>query len=341
MKKHEALGKYWEENTQVLRNFIELCPLFTKLAEEVAYVLEKTVNTENIEYSAIIHRTKTLDSFCEKATRKKYEDPLKQTSDIAGVRIVYLYISELPLIEKTIETNFVVVDKIDKVADSEDNVFGYGAVHYIVRLGEKLSGARYDELKNFVCEIQVRTILQDAWALVGHHLSYKQESDVPKPLRRKLNALAGLFETADDQFNQLRAEQLKYREDMIHIFKKPERKKDAKQDLNIDNLSAYLDWKLPEREMESGDTGELLLELVEAGYKTIVQLDEIIEKASAAVCAYEEANPPTEIFSQEPTKYTRTGFVRTALKFIDREYAMKNDAPLYAKMVRNYGHLIK
>jgi ppGpp synthetase/RelA/SpoT-type nucleotidyltranferase len=61
---------------------------------------------------------------------------------------------------------------------------------------------RYDDLKKLVCEIQVRTVLQDAWAIIDHHLSYKQESDVPKILRRKLNSLAGLVETAHDQFDQ-------------------------------------------------------------------------------------------------------------------------------------------
>lgn len=41
MIKHEALGKFLEENTKVIRTFIELRPLFSKLAEEVAKILEK------------------------------------------------------------------------------------------------------------------------------------------------------------------------------------------------------------------------------------------------------------------------------------------------------------
>ena len=41
MIKHEALGKFWGKNTKVNRTFIELRPLFSKLVDELAYILEK------------------------------------------------------------------------------------------------------------------------------------------------------------------------------------------------------------------------------------------------------------------------------------------------------------
>jgi ppGpp synthetase/RelA/SpoT-type nucleotidyltranferase len=56
--------------------------------------------------------------------------------------------------------------KVDKLEEQEVDKFGYGALHYLVNLGRKSSGARYDDLKRLVCEIQVRTVLQDAGRLL-------------------------------------------------------------------------------------------------------------------------------------------------------------------------------
>ncbi|MCR5762945.1 MAG: (p)ppGpp synthetase, partial [Treponema sp.] len=74
-----------------------------------------------------------------------------------------------------------------------------------------------------VCEIQIRTILQDAWAEVEHELIYKSEfNPFDKPLRRKLaaiNANLGLadtiFQEIRDYQNKLQAE-LGYRRDTFY-----------------------------------------------------------------------------------------------------------------------------
>lgn len=202
----DEISKTWEERPDIIRSFIEARPQYEQLCAEVAYILKKRLDDGSIEYSAVTSRAKTLKSFAEKISRKQYESPLSDITDLAGVRVVYLYKADRHLIEKIIETEFDVIEKVDKVEEQEADRFGYGALHYLVHLGRKSSGARYDDLKGLICEIQVRTVLQDAWAIIDHHLVYKQESDVPKVLKRKLNSLSGLFETADDQFDRVRVE---------------------------------------------------------------------------------------------------------------------------------------
>jgi len=105
----------------------------------------------------------------------------------------------------------LVVKEEDKSGLSDPGLFGYNALQHLVKLSNKVSGARYDDLKELVCEIQVQTILQDVWAIVDRHLRYKNESAVPDILKRKLNALEGLFETANDQFDKINIERLRYR----------------------------------------------------------------------------------------------------------------------------------
>ena len=323
MNTGDALNQQWENNPYEIRMFLEMQPHYEKLAEEVAYILKKGVQAANIEYATISYRVKKLESFCEKAIRKNYKKPLEEINDVAGVRLVFLYLTDLPKLEALIEKEFQIVEKIDKLGESDPNQFGYSALHYIVNIGEKASGARYDDLKELICEIQVRTILQDAWAIVAHHLSYKQESDVPKELQRKLNALSGLFETADNQFDHLRDERLGYKEKIIQQISRHE-SEFLKSKINLDNLIEFLNWRLPDREPEEKKyVSELLSELTCLGYTKLVELDKLLSQTYEAVKAYEAKYPPTKSTEEggfENISFVQVGVIRIALELIDDKF---------------------
>ena len=273
--------KTWIENAVIVKQFIDEIPGYNQLCQEAAYILEIAIEAENIEYSSVTHRAKTLKSFLEKITRKQYNNPFKEITDFAGVRLVFLYNSDFERIEKLVYANFNVIEKVDKLNDKGVDKFGYGAIHYIIQLSRKHSGARYDNLKKLKCEIQVRTVLQDAWSIIDHHLIYKNESAVPKQLRRKLNSLAGLFETADDQFNQLKKERQEYILSVSESRDKPEQF--LNEDLNIDSFKQYLEWKFPNLKVEAF-RGQL--DIVFNGikqttnFKKLVDIDKIIDQNS-------------------------------------------------------------
>lgn len=268
----------WLNNPILIKTFIEQRSMFEQLCHEVAYILEIAIEKEDIEYSAITSRAKTLNSFLEKIVRKKYKDPFKEITDFAGTRLVFLYSSDFKRIEDIINNTFTVIEKVDKLNDKGVDKFGYGAIHYIVELTKKHSGARYDSLKNLRCEIQVRTVLQDAWSIIDHHLIYKNESSVPQILKRKLNSLAGLFETADDQFNQIRTERESYIE-IIHESKnRPEEFLDT--DLNLDSFKEYLKWKIPELPIKTFDEQvEICFEIIKSDsqFKKLKDIDKNFE----------------------------------------------------------------
>lgn len=278
----DELGKIWVEKPDIIRVFIENRPQFEQLCDEVSYILKKRMNDSGIEYSAVTSRAKTLKSFAEKLSRKQYDNPLQDVTDLAGVRLVYLYRSDRPAIEKIIESEFEIVEKIDKVEEQETDRFGYGALHYLVHLGRLSSGARYDDLKELICEIQVRTVLQDAWAIIDHHLVYKQESDVPRILRRKLNSLSGLFETADDQFDSVRIARETYKETVKNKFNSKGEFID--QELNLDTLSELLKVRFPGKPLaEINDHVSLALGWAkEYGYDSLAGIDELINRTTKA-----------------------------------------------------------
>jgi len=205
-----------------------------------------------------------------------------------------------------------------------------------VRLGKTSRGARYDELKPLICEIQVRTVLQDAWATIAHHLSYKQESHVPPQLRRKLNALSASFETADDQFERIRADRRAYAEKTKEGLESSE-PHSLEAPINFDNLMEYLEWRFPDRESaEEDDAADLLSELWHCGYRSLSDLKNLVDRCYDAVRAYEEKYPPIE--KGQRAKYSPTGVIRTSLSLADESYSQYD--PFRDKLME-FKHMVK
>jgi len=280
------IERLWKENTEFIKRFIDRLPDYEKLCAEVAYILNRELGKEEVEFSTITYRAKTLNSFLEKMQRKSYADPFAEINDFAGVRVVCLYIDDLKRVEKIIADNFEIVEKIDKLTDRRADRFGYGAIHFVVRLGKNASGARYDDLKNLVCEIQTRTVLQDAWAIIDHHLVYKNESNIPTVLRSRLNLLAGNFRSADEKFSDLRAE----REEYLKRVEDSEidAEKFLENELNLDSFVRYARWKFPDLPAgtEVLDVPFYLKPLADMNLGTLGELDEIVDRGRTAYDLY-------------------------------------------------------
>lgn len=335
----QYLSKVWNENPSYIRRYYDNLKTNEKLCQEVSYILSVEIEKAKIEIAQISSRTKSLESFCEKISRKGYQNPFNDVTDFAGVRVVYLYSASRPYIERIIEREFEIVEKVDKNISDEDR-FGYGALHYIVKIRNSHAGARYDELKNMICEIQVRTILQDAWALVAHHLSYKQESDAPQELRRKLNALSGLFETADDQFETIRNFRRTYQDKLQKTILTGNSLNNI-EEANIDSLEAYLKSRFPERDHHGRNgVAELLDDLKNHELMTLSDIDTMINAVIDAVLAEEAKYPPSNE-DQVEALYSTIGLVRTALVFTSEEYLKNTFGNKRITQIKEFKHLIK
>jgi ppGpp synthetase/RelA/SpoT-type nucleotidyltranferase len=162
-------------------------------------------------------RTKTVDSFREKIERpgKRYDAPLVDMTDLIGIRIIVYYLEDVQRVCDLLRAEFDVDEErsVDKVKELATDQFGYASVHLILSLDMARRGlAEWRQYAGMVAEVQVRTVLQHAWASISHSLQYKRESSFPSALRRRLVRLAGLFELADDEFSGLRAQQRDLRE---------------------------------------------------------------------------------------------------------------------------------
>ena len=148
-------------------------PSYEKLVEEVKYVLREGLGRSDVRVADVSGRAKTPGSFKEKLQRKCYRNPLKEITDLAGVRVACYYESDLTTVSDIVRSTFNVHEHVDKTDDLGVDKMGYHGAHFVVTLGDRYSGARYNGITDLRCEIQVRTVLQDAWALISHHLIYK------------------------------------------------------------------------------------------------------------------------------------------------------------------------
>jgi len=149
-------------------------------------------------------RLKKFDSYYRKylrLLRTGITDP--HITDLIGVRIVCPFIEDLQTVEALIEEHFEVVET-ERKGHTTFKEFSYESTHLLIKvptdIREKRGSAGCE-----VAEIQIRTILQDAWAEVEHELVYKAEfNPFDTPMKRKLAAVNASLSLADIIFQEIR-----------------------------------------------------------------------------------------------------------------------------------------
>ncbi len=208
--------------TNVLAQYDKQHKKYERFAKEVEHQLRSILEEEGIVCNAITSRVKERDSLDKKIDIKmdKYSD-LTEITDIAGIRVITYYDNDVNRVAEIVEREFC-VDKdnsIDKRKALDPDKFGYCSVHYVVSMNE--TRLKLPECKAYAglkCEIQIRTVLQHAWAEIEHDLGYKSETGVPRNIRRNFSRLAGLLELADKEFQEIRDLLTEYRHDVTSMM---------------------------------------------------------------------------------------------------------------------------
>lgn len=307
------------DTEELTRRFRALEGRHRDLCSEVAHSLSRVISSSGIKIHSISSRPKTLESFLGKVDRKKYSDPFAQCEDLAAARVVCLFMSDLDVIRDAIENTFEVLSRHDKIQDGDASSFGYMSQHYVCRLSGDHSGPRYDHITDLKFEIQVRTILMDAWANISHYLSYKNEDSIPRDVTRDFHALSGLLFVADRQFEALAAAAVRSaanaENDIVHSGVNV-------SEVNADTVSALLLKLFGDRDVGSVfDISDLVQEVRSFGYTDLRELAHDIEKGVPAALEEEAAFPPHALPGEEDDgRFSRVGMVRTSLVHVNPEY---------------------
>jgi hypothetical protein len=191
---------------------------------------------------------------------------------------------------------------------------GYNGRHYVVSYDCNKNDQIENNSEKVFCEIQLRTVLQDSWAIASHHLLYKNENGIPKRIRRDLNNVASILEVAQQVFDRIRNKRNEYVKEIDEATS--EESKFLSQVIDYETLKAYTKWKYPKLPVSKKWQNRLLADLDYSKYKTLNDINIAVIKAENAVKTYKKENP--DWFK------SGTGHITKSLGFTDSGFRTKH-----------------
>jgi predicted RNase H-like nuclease/ppGpp synthetase/RelA/SpoT-type nucleotidyltranferase len=155
-----------------------------------------------INYLSITARTKSVESFAAKAERavdgqRLFSDPLVEITDQVGLRVITYLREDVDAVATLLTDEMRLLDDRDMgLETAREGRWGYASRHLLVGVeGEQQPAS-----------IQVRTVLQHAWAEFEHDIRYKGSipAEHAPDLDRRFTLAAGLLELADREFTAIR-----------------------------------------------------------------------------------------------------------------------------------------
>lgn len=262
---------------RLIQEYRKTRPLYNQFCHKLHNLLEDLLSKEAIPYHSLEGRTKSIESLAAKLQRGGRTPPesLKEVVDLCGLRIIVYYNDDVNRVCDMVSRELEVDSSrsIDKKTLLSPEQLGYLSVHNVVSLsGARAQSLEWSDFRNLKAEIQVRTILQHAWAQISHGLQYKRETDIPPQMRRKLLMLSGLLELADEEFSSLRQEQ--------HALMKRIRSRIEELDLNIPvDIFSIREF------IAASDTVKGLMRIVsDVGFKVVAKKPELARSLLVTAC---------------------------------------------------------
>jgi putative GTP pyrophosphokinase len=195
------------DRTALERRYLERSDTYAALLEAFKQRLQMLFQ-DGTTRPTIKGRVKSFDSYYRKLLRKLREQPARGSpppiSDILGVRIICPFLEDLRAAERLLHEGMQVVAVERKGCNRSVGEFGYESTHLMVRVPRDIL-QKHRIAEELLCEVQVQTILQNAWSEVEHELVYKAGfSPFDEPLRRKLAALNAMLTLSDTIFQEIR-----------------------------------------------------------------------------------------------------------------------------------------
>jgi predicted RNase H-like nuclease/ppGpp synthetase/RelA/SpoT-type nucleotidyltranferase len=202
---HEA-EEAEEVARRAVREYAEQLPSLQAATDRYVRLVTALLDDAGINYLNVTGRAKSVASFAAKASRSAagapaYPDPLRDITDQVGVRVITYLRRDVDAVAELLSEQFtVLVDRDLGLEAAREGRFGYASRHLLLGSGDPAGSAYVGGQR---LQVQVRTVLQHAWAEFEHAIRYKgtvPEEHAPD-LDRRFTLAAGLLELADREFS--------------------------------------------------------------------------------------------------------------------------------------------
>ena len=202
---------------QLHQRYQEFCTRYPNAAADFLGAIEDVLSDAGLTYDHVTARVKEWRSLRGKSRKRRpdgtlmYPHPWQDIHDLIGVRVTTYHSTEIPRIIEALTEVFEVRRSVDKTAQTRvSGSFGYGSHHLILRVPPARVAPVLQAYAGREFEVQIRTVLQHAWAEFEHDIRYKRRGNTGKlapEVDRAFTLAAGLIELADQQFDLIAAQQ--------------------------------------------------------------------------------------------------------------------------------------
>ena len=236
--------------TKKLKSFIaDYERRYAATARSASYLetlLRSFVRDTSADVHLVCSRAKDPDSLRAKLRSKSYTDPEIQMTDRIGARIITYYRDHVDIVVERLKREFEIdpANSVDKRQLLNLTTFGYRSVHLIARLKPpRTKMPEYESIRGIWFEIQIRSVLEHAWAEIEHEIVYKSGIKYPDGILRQFAALAGTLKILDSEFLSLRTARVRLLEEYRERYS---RLRDGKEPLDAARLLGFLEARWPD-----------------------------------------------------------------------------------------------
>ena len=278
----KAIFGFQSHKEKAVTAYLMQRPHYEQFCNVTKIIIEEALARRGAKIHSVQVRAKDPMSFGRKAAQPsdtnpsapKYPNPLSDITDLAALRIIAFFPKTIADIDKIISEEFEIVERSDKGEKLlAEEKFGYNSVHYLVKLpAKRASLPEYEKFSQSIAEIQVRTILQHAWAEIEHDIQYKSTSVIPQEIRRRFTALAGMLEVVDREFQAVQDEDHRLRQLAREMIKEGQI---DEVEITPDAIKAFLTRKLGGDQRISWLSYDFLArQLRKYGFQTLRQVED-------------------------------------------------------------------
>lgn len=269
----------------------------------------------------IKHRLKSDKSFLSKVLYRNYKfnDPFTEIIDKVGTRIVLQTTIDVEKVTTVIKEfsnwNAVETKNIRNVIESDIDAFNYQSQHIIVTPKEPIFNSQPSN--QLSCEIQIRTLLQHAYAEVSHDSTYKGPYKNDKDILRHLAKTMALMEVTDDYFCS------------IFELMSNQQRKYANFTSELINMYHRFDASFTKEQLDI-DFTDLIFKLLDIKDVPLTDLEEFIIQKRTDLASV--ILPSNGLIFQQPV------FLLISFYFFRHKSFLKDNWPLSEKVLRSIFH---